>query len=180
MRKPPGNPIVEVLSKSWTKRSIDLTKLKPLIVGEGKQAIKHCAWCAEPFRGLKYCGDECSTAAQAWAYPQKEAGLYLLLVEQDWKCKLCGYSYVDDYRQAMESSYGVEGAKRFGVDKFMWHIVKKLKDRVVKDRKPEVDHIVPVSKGGQSIGNSNHQIICYTCHKEKSKKDNSGPRKKKT
>jgi 5-methylcytosine-specific restriction endonuclease McrA len=45
------------------------------------------------------------------------------------------------------------------------------------DRKPEIDHIHPISKGGAALGLDNHQAICYTCHKAKTSVDNSGPRK---
>jgi 5-methylcytosine-specific restriction endonuclease McrA len=64
------------------------------------------------------------------------------------------------------------------LDKLFWYHLKRLKEHISSDRKPEVDHIVPVSKGGATLGLDNHQAICYTCHKVKTKVDNSGPRKK--
>lgn len=60
-----------------------------------------------------------------------------------------------------------------------WGLMKRLKNKVAAERLPEVDHIVPISKGGQALGHDNHQAICYTCHKVKTKKDLSGPRKRK-
>lgn len=41
-----------------------------------------------------------------------------------------------------------------------------------KDHKePEIDHIIPVALNGMSIGLENVQILCYGCHKIKTKKD---------
>lgn len=68
--------------------------------------------------------------------------------------------------------------------KFNWYVVKRLKSVLASNKethplRPEVDHIIPIHKGGISLGLENHQAICYTCHKAKSKVDNSGPRKNK-
>lgn len=35
----------------------------------------------------------------------------------------------------------------------------------------EVDHIIPLAAGGLSFDDDNLQILCYDCHKEKTKKD---------
>jgi 5-methylcytosine-specific restriction endonuclease McrA len=44
--------------------------------------------------------------------------------------------------------------------------------RQLKDNKePEIDHIIPIFKGGMTIGLDNVQILCYSCHKKKTKKD---------
>lgn len=58
-------------------------------------------------------------------------------------------------------------------------LTKLIKYKAPTERLPEVDHIVPFAKGGQAIGFDNHQALCYSCHKTKSKLDNSGPRKPK-
>ena len=60
----------------------------------------------------------------------------------------------------------------------IFYFMNRFKLKVPAKENPEVDHIVPIYKGGQSLGLDNHQCICYTCHKAKSKIDNSGPRKK--
>lgn len=59
-----------------------------------------------------------------------------------------------------------------------WYYFKRLKSRVPPDKNPEVDHIAPIYKGGQPLDRANLQAICYTCHKGKTGKDLSGPRKK--
>ena len=45
--------------------------------------------------------------------------------------------------------------------------------RKKKDHKaPEIDHIIPVKLDGMAIGFDNVQILCYSCHKIKTAKDN--------
>lgn len=63
-------------------------------------------------------------------------------------------------------------------NKISKRLMKILKYKTPTENSPEVDHVVPIKKGGQSIGFDNHQALCYRCHKNKSKLDNSGPRKK--
>ena len=40
-----------------------------------------------------------------------------------------------------------------------------------RGKKPEVDHIVPLALGGDPVGFDNNQVLCYDCHKEKTKID---------
>jgi 5-methylcytosine-specific restriction endonuclease McrA len=49
--------------------------------------------------------------------------------------------------------------------------MKRLKENVDPKLKPEVDHVIPIFKGGQALGLDNHQAICYSCHKGKTSKD---------
>lgn len=44
---------------------------------------------------------------------------------------------------------------------------RELKD----NREPEIDHIIPIALNGMAIGFDNIQILCYSCHKEKTKID---------
>lgn len=44
--------------------------------------------------------------------------------------------------------------------------------RGLKDNKePEIDHIIPVALNGMAIGLDNAQILCYSCHKVKTRFD---------
>lgn len=38
----------------------------------------------------------------------------------------------------------------------------------------ELDHCVPIFKGGQSLGHENHQLLCKECHKIKSIEERKG------
>jgi hypothetical protein len=202
MFKKSNNPKVEELIKSVTDRSCPLDRLRVIRVvtkeprGHKKLFPSHdedpsanalvdvthrfCAWCTkeELFHGnRKYCSTDCSESAEASFYPQKELGLKLLLERQDYKCSGCQF----DYRPFMDAI--VEKDRRAGASfeegKLPFYYFKRLKSRVPKDKKPEVDHILAISKGGQSIGLANHQVLCFNCHKTKTKVDNSGPRSKK-
>ena len=183
MWKKSNNPKVEELTKSVKDRTYNLSCLKPVKTEElnnkGKPR-RFCAWCCEGelFHGnAKYCTTICSDSAMAWAYPQQENALKILLFRQDLKCIGCGY----DYKPFLEAMIAKDRARYGGVwelHQLPWHYFKRLKKTVDLQYRPEVDHVIAIAKGGESLGNSNHQALCYTCHKKKTKIDNSGPRKK--
>lgn len=176
MFKKSGNPLVEELIKNHKERSCDLSSLRA-IKRDGKRL---CAWCAEGqlhHGNQKYCNPECSQSAMATFYPQKEDSLRYLLFRQDWKCLMCQF----DYRPYMDVIIGKDLLKygaAFEISKLPWYYYKRLKDNCPKERKPEIDHIIPIFKGGTSLGLDNLNCICYTCHKTKTSKDLSGKRKK--
>ena len=167
------NPVVAQLEASHRGRTISLTEIKPIKLEDGTRL---CAWCAEtPIVGAhnkKYCSSACIEAIEAWAYPQKENGLAQLLSRQNYLCAVCGY----DWNPLADSLLG-----RIGIPKslnkltqFNHRFIKAFKNRA-GERKPEVDHVIPIYKGGQAIGFSNHQAICSVpCHREKTRIDNSG------
>lgn len=179
MIKPPGNTKVLELTASSTRRSISLDRIKPIMNEKGE---KHCAWCAtERLVGRrKYCSDVCSNSAMAWFYPQKEWALFILLTRQDWRCKACQHDWRPEAQLVHDKLY--KGYEAYGPvhklgEKFDWGVVTRLKGRLT-DRKPEVDHVIPIYKGGQSLGLDNHQAICHLCHKAKTSVDLSGKRTK--
>ncbi len=162
MWKPAKNPKVEELTKSHRERSINLDCIKPIKIEIDGKSKRYCCWCTEGqlhHGAQRYCSESCKMSATAWAYPQKEEALYILLKKQDNKCNICQYQW-----SISGDSY--------------WQKMKRLKRNALPERKPEVDHIIPIYKGGTALGLANHQVICFTCHKAKSKVDNSGPRKK--
>lgn len=182
MYKKSPNPKIEELTKSHSDRSIDLSRIRTVKLEDGSRL---CVWCQEKKLGnhpnQKYCSTSCSDQAWAWAYPQKEHGLSFLLIRQDYCCNLCKYDYKPFIEeQIIGKFYGTKNTDDVQYrSKFNYWIMKQFKRRIDKKLKPEVDHIEPIYKGGQSLGLENHQAICYTCHKGKSRVDNSGPRKNK-
>ncbi|HEY5235501.1 MAG TPA: HNH endonuclease signature motif containing protein [Rhabdochlamydiaceae bacterium] len=184
MFKPSGNPKVLELTKSVRERSYNLSCLQPIKLEElnakGKPK-RLCAWCNETelnHGNQKYCSSDCSQSATAWAYPQKEDALRYLLVRQDWKCIDCQFDYRPIMEAIVERDRKISGTA-MPIDTLPWYYLKRLKNKVDWENKPEVDHVIPVAKGGDTLGLSNHACRCYRCHKKKSKIDNSGPRKKK-
>jgi 5-methylcytosine-specific restriction endonuclease McrA len=176
------NPLIPEITKSFRERSFNLSDIE---LPSG--LTKVCVWCLGPLAGKRYrwCSDDCTNSAFTWANPQKSYGLGVLLIRQDWKCKVCSFDYgtiVESFYSQKKAPYGTAKSKDTWRTELNYWVVEALK-RVLydTDRKhsPEVDHIIPISKGGQSLGLDNHDCKCYTCHKAKTKIDNSGKRIKK-
>lgn len=178
MFKPSKNPKVEELTKSCKERYVPVAELNHIIREDG---TKGCIWCGDPLKTKhhmqRYCKDKmCSKSAYAWASPQKEEGMFFLMVRQNWCCNICGYDYkpfiesniIDKFYGTHTSYFGKSGDYR---KEFSFFVLRRLKEMIDPKLKPEVDHIVPIFKGGQSIGLANHQVICYYDHKGKTSKD---------
>lgn len=182
--KTSGNPKILELTKSYRERSYSLSCLSA-IKFEGKRL---CVWCAkgELWHGSqKYCSDACSFSAMAWAYPQKEESLSILLIKQDFKCAICAFDYtvaIEEWKKIEKKPYGlVEILKGDYKIKFSFTLAKRLKQHFHRHdpkHRLEVDHIHPIYRGGSPLDRKNLQILCFSCHKAKSKTDNSGKRKK--
>jgi hypothetical protein len=178
--KKSNNPAIDELTATFRGRSKSLSDIKNPIREDG---TKGCLWCGDELKSkhhaARYCKDpDCIEAIIAWAHPQKEAGLFTLLVRQDWKCNICAHDYKPFIEErVVDRHYGTKSKN--DLIQYNFYIVKSLKNLIEDSLLPEVDHVVPISKGGIALGLSNHQAICKTCHKVKSKVDNSGPRKKK-
>jgi hypothetical protein len=117
----------------------------------------------------------------AWANPQKFEGLFCLMLKQDWKCAGCAYDYREFAREKFlkRSERWHKTLSENDFIKYNYTMMAFIKSMDDNKLKPEVDHIIPISKGGTALGLDNHQVLCFTCHKKKTKIDNSGPRTKK-
>lgn len=173
MKKIEGkNPKLTKLQKGDGRRNINAESIKPVI----KEGLKHCAWCAEErVKGnRKYCNDICRDNCYAFCNPQKEHGLEYHLQTQDFKCADCQYDYkphMDEItkRYAKRNLYFYKSDGAAAPFFFGW-----LKDRMASidwNKRPEVDHKVPIALGGDPVGFDNHQVLCYECHKNKTKVD---------
>jgi hypothetical protein len=176
MFKPSNNPKVLELTKSCTSRHLNLDLIQPLISPEG---IKLCAWCLSvKTKGPKYCGKDCAKSARAHFYPQNEESLNYLLIRQDFKCADCKYDWKPLIEQLLINGRVYDKPKDYKTELSYW-LMRRIKSKSPKEYRPEVDHIIPIYKGGTPLGQENHQILCFSCHKAKSKVDNSGKRTKK-
>lgn len=168
------NPKVTELKKGDHRRHINASSFKKII----KDGLKYCAWCGDNriSGNRKYCNDACRDNCYAFIHPQKEYGLEYHLQSQDFKCADCKF----DYRQTMDKmdkAYNKRNLVGWDENKEganPWYF-GRLKYRVEiefgKNKKPEVDHIVPIALGGDVVGFDNHQVLCYDCHKNKTKID---------
>lgn len=177
------NPKVEELTKSIKARRVNLSNLKPLKLEDGKRL---CVWCYTNKLGnhpnQKYCSKECSNQAMAWANPQQDEGVGYLLLRQNYQCNICKHDwkpFIQDH--VIGKHYGTKGVEaQSWQERYVYAVIRSFKHKIDVNLRPEVDHIIPISKGGQSLGFENHQVCCFLCHKAKSKVDNSGPRKPRT
>lgn len=177
------NPLVDEITKTYTKRVYHLSSLK---LPEGLK--KCCVWCLKDLSGTlsrRWCGDaECVNSALAWSNPQKEYGLGVLLLRQNFKCNHCSFDYgavVESFYAGPKIPYGLKEVKNTWRTTFSYWLVHKLKQHMHAHdpmHKPEVDHVVPIYKGGLSLNVDNLNCLCYACHKVKTKSDLSGKRKK--
>lgn len=181
MYKKSGNPQVEELTKSHKERSYNLSDFKPIITVEG---IKNCIWCSERLYGnkRKWCSNKCVVSALTWSRPNSTYGLYELINRQNGKCAHCDLSYLSYIEQIMPKKIALN--KEELSPKRIDSLMRKLKKLIPRNIRPEIDHVVPISLGGVSLGLENHQILCSQCHKVKTKNDtkerftkNGNPRK---
>lgn len=175
------NPLIPELTKTYKKRIFNLSSIK---LPEGLK--KQCVWCLGHLKGQqrRWCSNDCVEAAQAWGNPQKEWGLGMLLIKQNFKCNICAFDYgaiIEEMYRQPKIPYGISGVKDTWRIGFSYWLIRKLKSYMrlnYPQHRPEVDHIVPIYKGGLSLDIDNLQCACYDCHKIKTKSDLSGKRKK--
>lgn len=174
--------MVEQVTKIHTRRVFHLSSLK---LPEGLK--KKCVWCLGDLVGKqrRWCSDAaCVNSALAWANPQKEYGLGVLLIRQGFKCKDCAYDYgsiIEEMYRQPKIPYGIKESQNNWRATFSYWVIVKLKQHMhayAPERKPEVDHVTPIYKGGLALEIDNLQCLCYICHKTKTKVDLSGKRQK--
>jgi len=178
MLKPPTNPKAIELIKSCQNRSVALTLIQPIIV----DGVRLCAWCnAMKVKGIKYCGKDCSQSAKAHFYPQGENSLWYLLVRQDFKCSDCQYDYVPLILQLLVNGRVYDKPNDFKVVYSYW-LMKRIKQKSPEGHEPEIDHVQAIYKGNKPLSLNLEGVVCLckTCHRRKTSRDLSGPRKKNT
>lgn len=175
--KLPTNIAVIDLIKSCTDRSTPLDSIAPIMSPEG---IKLCAWCnSSKTRGPKYCGKECAVSARAHFYPQKEEAMFFLMVRQDFQCNVCKHDWKPLIEQLLINGRVYDKPDDYRIH-FSYWLMRRIKSKSPKEKKPEIDHTLPIFKGGTplSLGLEGVNCLCYTCHKVKTKFDLSGKRNK--
>lgn len=166
MWKPSQNPVITELTLTHRERVYRLKDLKPIRDGSAKK----CIWCLTTLGESRYkwCSEECVANALAWARPQTAHGLRVLLERQDNSCAVCQLSWKDSLAEALAK-----------VRRWSWVQPTKFTERYMRafrricspQTRPEVDHIVGVAIGGQTLGFENVQLLCRVCHKAKTKID---------
>lgn len=180
----PGPHALEIIKRVNAtyayKRHVPLSELT-------KPADLVCAWCnlaPTKSRGRKYCGKDCSESALMYLYPQFAASkMYRLIVLQDFACRACGVIDEEWFLKRMEHYKAKQRRVLEEYKKYGWAVDKNETEKAflfqfgdcTGDRW-QVDHIVPVHKGGAGVGMENLQVLCTPCHKLKTAKDLGGKR----
>lgn len=163
------NPIVLELTKTCKKRTQNLSDLQPT----EKDGVRLCSWCAEQSIGThktrRYCSKICKDSAWAWSNPQGIYGVAILLARQDFKCQECQY----DWNPIADFLLGKYGTRKDHdrLKDLNTRFTRMVKNRCPEDRRIEIDHILSIALGGQSLGFENHRALCIQCHKIKTKQD---------
>lgn len=143
---------------------------------------KLCAWCySNKTNGPKYCSKNCANSARAHFYPQLCEGLNYLLIRQDFKCAGCQYDWNPLVLQLLINGRVYDKPNDYKTQISYW-LMRRIKSKSPKEHKPEVDHRIPIFKGGTplSINLDGLDCLCNKCHREKTKRDLSGKRTKKS
>jgi hypothetical protein len=161
----PGNlqKILEVLKENVGSRSFNISDIQnPVVSG-----YKYCKWCAKiPVYGQKqYCGEDCKFSMYCFCYPQTYPATRVLLERQNFKCATCTYDYTPFVEEAIEHCKKIEPQLEWDTNA-EW-ILRTAFNNVPEERKPETDHIVAISNGGESFGLANVEVKCKDCHKHK-------------
>lgn len=188
---PCGNPNIKELISVLSRSVRTSDHFKPHV----KDGQKYCSWCwVKPFKHPRklYCSDECRQSCNLFCYPQTEAGLHFLIISRGAKCEKCSYSwqekieaaraeritglkqYIDmvvTYSKKIDTSLPWKNIRDLESGKVTQCLISKAKFNIEGNRRPEIDHIIPVALGGTTLGFENLQLLCCECHKTKTKQD---------
>jgi 5-methylcytosine-specific restriction endonuclease McrA len=167
------DPHADVLSflEDFTTKNNEKSKRTFALYYLKKNDEKLCVWCLKnrlTGRQQKYCSFDCKMSCYIYANPQDDcAKAYVLIYKQNCACAVCGLSYEDLI---------IKGVSRMLKRKSEWETFK-IKHQLKGEFDPwigtlvdntghiiQVDHIIPIFKGGAAIGLQNIQVICSGCH----------------
>lgn len=125
---------------------VAISDFKPVVDSEGK----HCLNCGKviPKNKRKYCSSECSN--EFFAKHNWNAMSARISKKQNMTCQKCGVQPPRD-----EKGHLVWTKDKSKYDYFLY----------------VVDHKVPIALGGEEFDESNLQVLCGDCNREKTKLD---------
>lgn len=147
-----------------------LKKQRTLKMDHLQQVDGQCAWCnIIPLysRRKKYCGVNCRNSALFYCYPQTpSAKMWVFIHKQNCSCTLCGECFEDKIAKKI-----FDLRKRWDKDAefYKWK-AGPITYHSLGDNTGDVwqvDHIIPLHKGGDGIGLENIQVVCKSCHLRK-------------
>jgi hypothetical protein len=140
-----------------------------------------CAWCEKnevTDKRRKYCSNDCSMSSDVNCYPQApQTKAWRLIKIQGCACAGCGTSFEDEIREKLVARVAEKKALS-EVEWFGESVWVKESTPISfhfmgcnSGEKLQVDHIVPIHKGGAGVGLDNTQVLCRDCHLKKTAKE---------
>lgn len=168
---PPGQHALSCLERFSRKRSANLSDIS--LPSDGT-----CAWCnSRPITPprKKYCGDVCQVFAEMWCNPQSpRTKAWLLIHRQSCACTLCGEDFEEQIvERILHLDKYLKRCRRDRPD--YWHPSSVTYFLIGSNTADlwEVDHRIPIFRGGQGIGLDNVQVVCTACHRNKTAMEKS-------
>jgi 5-methylcytosine-specific restriction endonuclease McrA len=142
---------------------------------DGRPDWKICMWCGEPVTGRRqnWCSDAC---VDEWRIRREPAFARKRVAERDrGVCAICGLDTDEMYQALMEM--GLRRTDRKAWEAFFTRVLGAgpggRNEILVGDTPPyrriggywDMDHIVPVVKGGGGCGLDNLRTLCIHCHR---------------
>lgn len=126
-----------------------------------------CMWCRKGdilnHHARRYCSDHCKISANMWTNPQScQSKAYVMIERQACACALCGLSYEDQILRYIERKE--EAVDSWSDGKAYLHGTGYHLSGM---HEIDIDHIIPIHKGGIGLGLTNIQAVCRQCHREK-------------
>lgn len=166
-------PHADVLSflEDFTTKNNEKSKRTFALYYLKKNDEKLCVWCLKnrlTGRQQKYCGFDCKMSCFIYANPQDDyAKAWVLINKQNCACAACGLSYEDLIIKGVNRMIKRVEEWRINAKKYGWKEILEIQYGAIVDNTGhiiQVDHIIPIFKGGAAIGLQNIQVICSGCH----------------
>lgn len=168
----PGPYALEAIERKPSVRSFPLSDL-PILKGK-------CCWCnaldiQPPKR--RYCSDACVEAAVLFCHPQSpRTKMYILLQLQDCTCVGCGEIFDEQIRTIIEATLErrVRWKKLFPKESFAPGLEAPITLNSIGQNTGhlwQVDHIIPIFRGGRGVCIENLQVLCVNCHRKKTARE---------
>lgn len=163
---PPGPRARALIEKFRHRRSVALAWLE---VEDNK-----CCWCnvndiKPPKR--RYCSENCVSSGWFYANPQvPKCKMWIFINRQKCMCIGCGQDYQEEITKRINivrDRYD-KFKKTYPEDSDYWS--EPVTYHSVGDNTGhiwQVDHIVPLFKGGHGLDLDNIQVLCTECHRRK-------------
>lgn len=170
----PGPIALQAIEAKPSVRAFALSDLPP---------TKVCHWCnAHPITPpkRKYCSEDCTRSAYLFCYPQNPATkMYVFLQLQDCVCVGCGECFDDQVRELVEGHWSL--LERRKADPSWAKYVEGVNHVSLATlgdgtgHRWQVDHIIPIFRGGRGVCIENIQVLCEPCHRKKTARERRTP-----